>query len=75
MDLRDRLTAANLATERFRASDGRMSIGVRTREEAADIALGVVAAWLRNEARDVVWDDDGILTRLADFLTGSTDGT
>ena len=91
MDLRDRLTAANLASERFRASDGYMSLGVNTNAEATERALAVVAAWLRDEAtkdhiaavaQQAFEDDAGpievglcVLHALADSITGSTEGT
>ncbi len=49
-DLRDVLVAAQLATEIFVASDGFRSLGVRSNEEAADVALAAIGSALA-EAR------------------------
>jgi len=51
-DLRQRLIDAPLTGEVKRMSDGYMSFCARGREEAADVALAVVAAWLRERAAE-----------------------
>lgn len=48
--LRERLIAANLASETFTAEDGYLSTGINSNTEAADRALAAVAEWIHEEA-------------------------
>jgi hypothetical protein len=61
--LRERLIEARLPSHMSRMSDGYLSSFTRSPEEAADLAITVVAEWLRGEA--------AVLRRAEQNATGS----
>jgi hypothetical protein len=76
-DLRERLIAASLVSETFRATDGKVHAGMNTNTEAADRALAAVVEWLRETAAEVQDEHWGtgtsgpayVISRLADGLS------
>ena len=51
--LKERLITAQLATVAFIASDGHMSIGVRTNDEAADVVIEILEEELQKVRDDI----------------------